>query len=261
MYSYHTRAISWLMYALKIILGDESIRRYIILYYNPELRNRGKHVIRTFDAFLRNKTTDEKKSSIIQYCGNMCKRKGVVVFTATNIQQDLLDNETHFQSYIINNKDKKLTIIDPAYNRNKRGIYEPEISNEVIIPFFESEGYDCKFIELINPAQKSKKDVYCQSWTLYILLQKLRQNEYLTDNSLDIPEDQLNKYDMLVQFYKQIFNDMPELKENLLAEYEGVIVDSNGPKSLSKNEKEKLLQYDPIDLLMNITKYDIDKIR
>ena len=33
-------AISWLLHSIKILLGDESIRRYIIIKYNPDLKNK-----------------------------------------------------------------------------------------------------------------------------------------------------------------------------------------------------------------------------
>ena len=40
------KAVSWMLHALKIVLGDESIRRYIILYYYPTITNPSKKCIR-----------------------------------------------------------------------------------------------------------------------------------------------------------------------------------------------------------------------
>ena len=50
---YRQEAISWMLHSLKILLGDESIRRYIILKYNPDITNQSKKSIRTFDAFVQ----------------------------------------------------------------------------------------------------------------------------------------------------------------------------------------------------------------
>ena len=106
------KAISWLLHSLKIILGDESIRRYIILHYNPSITNSSKKIIKTFDAFVeKGKTREQKAEKIIGYCEEICQKKGIAVFTATNIQIDKFDNETHFQSYIVDNNKQKLIIV------------------------------------------------------------------------------------------------------------------------------------------------------
>jgi len=259
--TYRQKAISWLLHAIKIILGDESIRRYIILFYYPDITNGGKKYIKTFDAFVpKGKTREDKAEVITKYCETASQKNGVVVFTATNIQQNILDNETHFQTYIVDNSTKSLIISDPAFDRTKEGnagIYMAEVSNEVVIPFFEKKGYKTKFVELTTPAQICEGDVFCQSWSLYILLQKLKNNEYLHDTSLEIPEEQINKYDMLLGFYKQLFTDMPELGENLTAEYEGEIVDNRGPNKPTKTEKENFLNFDPVELLMDMSKHEM----
>jgi len=255
------QAVSWMLHALKIVLGDESIRRYIILYYCPTISNPSKKCIRTFDAFVESaKKREEKSNEIIKYCNKMCRKQEIVVFTESNIQRTKCDDETHFQSYIIDNTTKKLSIIDPAYDSRKpeyTGIYTAEISLDVIIPCFERKGYKTEFVSLTTPAQVDVGDVFCQSWTLYILLAKLKQNEYFKNNTFEVPEDQLDKYDMLLSFYHQIFTDMPELRENLHVEYEGEIVESRGPNRLSKSEKEILLKFDPVDLLLGLTKYEM----
>jgi len=255
------KAVSWMLHALKIVLGDESIRRYIILYYCPTISNPSKKCIRTFDAFVESaKKREEKANEIRKYCNKMSRKTDVVVFTASNIQRTKCDNETHFQSYIIDNNTKKLSVIDPAYdpnNQENRGIYAAEISLDVIIPCFERNGYKTEFVSLTTPAQVDIGDVFCQSWTLYILLAKLKQNEYFRNNQFEVPEDQLDKYDMLLSFYRQIFTDMPELRENLHIEYEGEILESRGPNKLSKSEKEILLKFDPVDMLLRLTKYEM----
>lgn len=258
---YREEAISWLLHSLKILLGDESIRRYIILKYNPHLKNKSKKCIRTFNAFIpKRKTRSDKANQILKFCDKMLNKKGIVVFTATNIQRDVLDNETHFQSYILNNRAKQIIIVDPAYDRTKEngeGIYMAEVSKEVIIPFFQSKKYAIQFVDLSRPAQIYEDDVFCQSWSLYILLHKLKNNEFVQDISFEIPENQLDKYDMLLSFYKQIFEDMPELNDNLKIEYSEEITQSKGPNAPTKNEKEAMIKINPVALLLDMSKYEM----
>jgi hypothetical protein len=258
---YRQEAISWLLHSVKILLGDESIRRYIIVKYNPDIDNQAKKCIRTFNAFVQNgKSRDDKAKQIVKFCDEMSKREGIVVFTATNIQKDKLDMETHFQSYILNNNLKTILTIDPAFDRTKdaqAGIYMAEVSNEVVIPFFLTQGYSSCFVDLSNPAQVCDGDVFCQSWSLLILLNKIRNSEFLDDISFDIPHIQIDKYDMLLQFYQQIFTDLPELGDNLKTEYEAEVTNTRGPNAPTKVKKQCILDFDPRELLLSMTKNDM----
>lgn len=242
-------AISWLLHSIKILLGDESIRRYIILKYNPELKN--KNHIKTFDAFIKSgKTREHKHKEIKKYLQAISRlKKDIVVFTATNVQQDEEDIETHFQSFIVDNNNKKVYGIDPAYDKNEEdfiGIYYAEILHETIKPFFENKQYAFHLVRLSRPAQTTTDDVFCQSWSLLILLKIMENKDYEKDVEFYIPSKKLDKYNMLLEFYKQIFTDMPELLDNLKAEYEGSI-----------NDFPELLEFDSGTLLMSMKKDDM----
>jgi hypothetical protein len=242
-------AISWLLHSIKILLGDESIRRYIILKYNPELKY--KNHIKTFDAFIKpGKTREHKHKEIKKYLQAISiLKKDNVVFTATNVQQDEEDIETHFQSFIVDNNNKKVYGIDPAYNKNEEdfiGIYYAEILHDVIKPFFENKQYAFHLVRLSRPAQTTTDDVFCQSWSLLILLKIMKNKDYEKDVEIHIPSKKLDKYHMLLEFYKQIFIDMPELLDNLKAEYEGSVSDF-----------PELLEFDVGTLLMSMDKDDM----
>lgn len=258
---YHKQAISWMLHSLKIILGDESIRRYIIIKTCPTISNKAKKYIRTFDAFVpKGKTREYKAKKIIQYCQEIIKRPEIVVFTATNIQQNPMDNETHFQTFIVDNKEKKLHVIDPAFDKTRpgqQGIYMAEVANDVVIPFFKNNGYSTGFIQLSNPAQIGDDDVYCQSWSLFILLEKIKTNEFRSDISFQIPKTQIEKYAMLLSFYKQIITTLPELGDNLRLEFREELLSSRGPHAPSSVQKKSILNYDPVDLLVKMTKHEM----
>jgi hypothetical protein len=251
-------AISWLLHSLKILLGDEGIRRYIILHYYPKLKHDLVKDIRTFDAFVKKGTTrEDKNNEIRKYLKYAIKlKKDIVVFTATNVQQHDKDIETHFQSFIIDNNKKNIYIIDPAFNKNGErfvGIYYAEVTHEVIKPFFEENGYEVNFVHLSKPAQTTTDDVFCQSWSLLILLNLLDNKNYEKNVEFTIPSKKIDKYNMLLEFYKTVFNHMPDLRANLKEEYEGSINDSG----FNKKEREVLLTYDPFDLLISMKKTDI----
>ena len=78
-------AISWLVHSIKILLGDESIRRYIILKYNPELKY--KHHIKTFNAFIKpGKTREHKHKEIKKYLQVISKlKKDIDIYMYTYI--------------------------------------------------------------------------------------------------------------------------------------------------------------------------------
>ena len=249
-----TTAISWVLHSLKIVLGDEGIRRYVILHYHPKLKNKFKKQIRTFDAFIkRGKTQQDKKHEIEKYLSSIITLKDIVVFTATNIQRDIFDNETHFQSYIVDNDNKIAYIIDPAFNKNGTGIYHPEISIEIIRPFFEKHLYKVEFVKLSSPAQVNEGDVFCQTWSLLILLELLEDKKYNNDNKeFIIPKKQADKYEMILQFYKKIFNELPDLRDNLKIEYEGEIKDCRGIDCPTTADKIELLKYDTVKLLLSM---------
>jgi len=115
-------AISWILHSIKIILGDEGIRRFIILNKFPSLKHQFKKAIRTFDPFVKKrKTREDKHNEIQKYLDYAIKLDNVVVFTATNVQQNNEDNETHYQSFIVDNARVRLLQTDSA-----------RLSNEVI---------------------------------------------------------------------------------------------------------------------------------
>ena len=253
-------SISWLLHSIKILLGDESIRRYIIIKKFPKLKHKLKKDIRTFNPFVRKgKTRQDKFKEIENYLEYIIKlKKDIVVFTATNIQQNDEDNETHFQTFIVDNNNKKAYVIDPAYDKNEDefiGIYYAEVTHEVIKPFLESKGYKLQFIPLSRPAQSTTNDVFCQTWSLLILLDLLKTKKYEDPHmEYKIPTTELKCYEMILDFYKDIFIDsMPELLENLQEEYNGSINDNDE----TEEQKEKLLKIDVAGLLYQMKKSDI----
>lgn len=242
-------AISWVLHSMKEVLGMEEIRNIIIRHFIPNLKYIDK--IRTFDAFqqYKKKPFDNKKKEIIEHCKKILKWKNLAIFTATNIQINEDDNETHYQCFIVDNKNQKVYAIDPAMDHTTEtgyGIYHPTVSYEIIKPFFEKKRYKFQYIKLTNPAQINEEDVFCQSWSLYILINVLLQNKH----TIDIPKLQIDKYVILLDFYKEIL-DIPDVSSELEHVYKYNI--NENKEFIEENAKKEIKKYNlTINDLLNI---------
>jgi hypothetical protein len=200
-------AISWLIEALKTVLGYEDIRNKIVKYVKPELENQ-EHM-RTFDAFQQYETPPflDKTVEIIDYCEEIIEDKrikGKVLMTASNIQESADDMLTHYQTFIINKDTKHVYSVDPAHKKKGKGIYDPSVSRTVVFPIFRSYGYTCQYVPLRHPAQTNKNDVFCQTWSLLIGLNVLDNYDNFDIVEIPCPREKVKKYQMLLDFYKKM---------------------------------------------------------
>jgi hypothetical protein len=256
-------AISWVLHALKKVLGYDEIRKSIIEHYYPSVKN--PEYIKTFDAQIEEYSDIDdyhdkyydKMDDILDYCEDIMELDDYVVFTATNIEEFRnigRDIETHYQTFIVDNKNHQMFTIDPALKSNgKPGIYTAQIAMEEIMPFFEDNGYKTQFIRLINPAQTDDSDetadIFCQSWSLYILIQVLEKhkNNNFTRVVIDIPKSQLDRYSVLLKFYKDIVTNIPNVNQILNEEYVSEL------NEYKKTGYTKLNKLNASDLLLTIT--------
>ena len=255
-----TIAYSWTLYAMREIMGMENIRNEIVNTLFPNIKNAKK--MRTFDAFQQydEPPFDDKAIEILDYCTTVLNRKKYVLFTASNIQRDENDSETHYQSFIADNKHKKLYIIDPAYTNNGPGIYEPEIACYIVKPFFQLHGYTTHFVKMTNPAQIDTNDVFCQTWSLYIALKILNTKWVNTDELvIHIPKSQTAKYNVLLNFYTEILRKVPILSNELNTLYRNT-VEQNYAEINKWTNAETIVQMDATKLLFQMTADEMAKI-
>ena len=257
-------AISWVILALRDIMGREHIRNNIITTFVPDIPN-AKHM-KTFDAFQQYKKApfDNKQKKILKYCEKIMKLKNKVVFTASNIQQNAKDMETHYQSFLLDNTAKKLFVIDPAKTKTGYGIYAPMVTYETIQPFFEANGYTVQYIELSNPAQTNTEDVFCQSWSLYILLDVLESYASAPGSngihSVKIPKSKLKKYGVLLDFYKKVLLD-DNIANELNETYFEYITNKTNKKNIVSNggDIEKMMHMNAVDIILNMSPNDMQE--
>jgi len=273
-------AISWALDAIKDVLGTQHTRNKIIKTFFPPIKN-AQHM-KTFDAFQQYECMpyNDKENEIVEYCEEIILLKNYVVFTATNIQENEDDQETHYQTYIVDNTNKILYAIDPAINPKKKygyGIYKPMITYKTIQPFFEKNGYQFQYVKLMNPAQTLVEDVFCQSWTLYILLELLRLTSpefpcfslclhpvpfaalKATARSkivINIPKKQIDKYEILLNFYKQILV-IESISDKLDKTYKSNVKKNKAFIKTHATEFKNIALMSATDIIINMTPSDL----
>jgi hypothetical protein len=243
---YRSTAVSWTLHALKSLLGLKTVRNKIIKKFYPLIKNITK--AETFDAF-------QSPEALVAYCAEIMHYQPYVVFTASNQADATAEPETHYQTFYLDNVTKHLYMIDPSRKNKADGIYTPFIARNTIQPFYEKQGYVCEFIEMTNPAQSSERDVFCQSWSLYILINFLQDGLH----AVPIPRKQLERYTVLLNFYQVIITDIPSLKKELTKEY---VSELEANKNLiltdgTEADYQYLLTMDPVSLLWQMQAADM----
>lgn len=265
----HENIISWILIAIRTTLGYADVRSTIITHFANFIPNQTD--ITTFDGIISYNTKEEydrnktnKLNKIYRYLNKIQKKKGFVVFSASNIENysrftKKKDDVTHYQTFICDNTNKTLYCIDPALlPDNTYGIYHPFIAIETIIPYFSDIPYNTEFIRLTYPAQDNFSDVFCQSWSLYILIIVLRKtkkmmgygnNNYNFNNiTIEIPESQDERYNILLNFLKAVMT-IPFVRDVFIETYQAEI--------LRYKEDERLLTINPYNYLNNMTMNDM----
>jgi len=253
-------AVSWLIESIKTVLGYEDIRNSIIHYYFPDIRD--TEYMRTFDAFQQYDTPPfiDKALEITDYCEEIIVDdavSGIVLMTAANIQDSARDIYTHYQGFIIDKDMKRVFAVDPASTANGVGIYEAAITETVVLPIFRSYGYDCKFVTLSHPAQTNKADVFCQTWTIIIMLEGLEQLFASCDREIGVisipaPRPKIRKYTLLLDFYKDILVHIPSIGEALQEEYD-YLVNENIAEISKYADFEKIKGFCAAELMLSMS--------
>lgn len=231
--------ISWVLYAIRDLLSYEKIRKRVLstmLHSIPDIE-----IGKTFGGVY-------KKESLIKYLDNIIKNKNprIVLFTAANITEE---ETTHFQTFIVNTSNKTLVVIDPAQNDSDTNVYDADITNELIAPFFKTNGYTVSWIDTSNTCQTTVEDVFCQSWSLYLQIQGVLH----PGSRVIIPKSQDKRYDLLLGFFKELATNRWFCKK-FSEEYLFIVGSYTG---ITKRERGVLVTKDPCHIMANMTYKDM----
>lgn len=198
------KIISWVLYGLRISIGDTNIRNRIIQCYLDKEEINDILLGKTYTNFKENDVKNMIKD-LKRFQKNKKYKDRIILFTASNLP-DSETLETHYQSYIIDNKNNQLYMIDPARKPDGSGIYAPYISDNTIKPLFKESKYKVQWIKTTDACQINENDVFCQTWSLLLQLNSLVNLINKKDMKIKIPKNQDEKYKLLLKFYQTIAN-------------------------------------------------------
>lgn len=147
---------------------------------------------------------------------NIFKNDNKIHVFSLNNRISKKDNQTHFQSFIVDNINKDVYAIDPARTNKGTGIYVgwvgEELENQLKNPTLaiskknsEKLGlYKFQWVVPNRACQRNKRDVFCQSWSLLLQLNFI-QNNY--GFNLTIPRKKNDLYKLLLSFYSE-YNEL-----------------------------------------------------
>jgi hypothetical protein len=252
-------AIEWSLEFMREVMGKSYVRNLILQHFVPGIKNLDHS--ETFDGF---READDpslyknKESQILAYCEKISTIQPYVVFTASNILYDDVDEhgnqdtQTHYQCFYVDNANKTLYVFDPARKADDSdGIYEPQIAIYTVNEFFKKKKkYKVFFARLSHPAQLFESDIFCQTWTLYLLIQFFK-HDCKKGVVLPIPEKLVERYAIIIDFYHKILDAFPEVRKDLFNTYkEGLRVQENkdyilehGGSNYTISEMKKLDPY------------------
>jgi hypothetical protein len=218
---------SYIVNSLVLLLGYDDTRYDVLMY---KLKNpKGFTYGNTFSYI-------EDKKEVKDYLENVLdkEKNGIVIFTATN-PVSIKNLETHYQSFIIDNPQKKLFIIDPAYFMDTElEAYHRKITKDVILPHYESLGFEPIYID--NYCQLTSRDVYCQTWSLILLIKILNKGLNRIPKDLYKEFTTQEKKSELYHFFSDIIKNLPNVCKRLKEIYKELIqsVEGENKKILEK---------------------------
>jgi len=212
---------SWIIIAVKTVIGYTDVRNKILkecidpkyknIVYGPTFSINGKENLNEYLDDIITLMNDNKKKIILFTCTNdfgITSKKSI---------------ETHYQTFIIDTFNRNVIMIDPSRKHTESGIYSPYAA--WYIGKYIKHRIECNinWLNLKNPCQVYTKDMFCQSWSLYLLITAMN-NDILNNPNyvVNIPFELEEKYKILLKFYAIVFkikyikNILPEVWDYLL---------------------------------------------
>jgi len=212
---------AWVLYTIREVMGVGDIRIAVLKYYLETVVNINfqSHSLVEYGPTFSLGTPKAQLYKYLDYIiasMNASKDK-IILFTCNNsygpVPKKPADTiETHYQTFIVQTKKKRITMADPSRKRDSRGIYVPHAAMTVYC-YIKPKLHECNlyWLKLSEPCQvdfssnKNNEDVYCQSWSLFLQKEALSTNRAV----IEIPYLIDRKYDMLIEFYQQIVKNIP----------------------------------------------------
>ena len=116
-------------------------------------------------------------------------------------------------------------MVDPARKIHKgkmvEGIYGAHIAG-AIARWARELGYATHWVRVDNPCQRDERDVFCQTWSLYLQAAFI-SNSFEGTGIIHIPKDDDERYAILAELYRSFFKDNEHFCAIFNAEFTRII--------------------------------------
>jgi len=265
---------SWIIRALRTTIGFSDVRVEILKHYlQHRYHDKVEYCKDTFTIGVPIENLCDYLDHVLNLINN--SKDKILLFTCNNnVGITTEDNiETHYQTFVVYTKSKKIIMIDPSRERREIGIYSPHAAMFVFFYLSSRSKCDIKFnwLNLSSPCQidysksHDDDDVFCQTWSLFLQLQVM----LLDSDTIDIPNKLDEKYTILVDFYKEIMINVPFFKEELVKIWKGdkkektlgILDYDPDAKTISKSDKIKFKRLDIITMILEMTSSDFYNVK
>jgi hypothetical protein len=199
-------AVSWVLYSIRETIGLTIVRNTIL---KKQIQGLGKYPdnIQYGKTFGQGDTFEDIYEMVSNFEGS---DKRYLIFTSNGqiVQKrnkrtrydDSVLVESHYVSFIVDKQEMVVTMIDPSRKNGKIGIYNPYIGLQ-LQPYFKKNGYKVEWLEMTTPCQINHHDVFCQSWTLFLVFKFMKQGN---KDNISISKKQSKKYKKLLEYFKNL---------------------------------------------------------
>lgn len=193
---------TWIIYSLRNVLNNPDLRNKILKKNVSNSHIDEKEIVYDTEPGKITHTGDYEDEELYTYLfSNIFKNDNKIhAFTLAN-KADESSGETHFQTFIVDNEKKIIYGIDPARTNRGPGIYDA-IAGDYLKEQIEKKLTQYKFQWAVpnRACQRSSKDVFCQSWSLLLQMDFLKNN---LAYRIELKPKQKELYSILIEFYKE----------------------------------------------------------
>jgi hypothetical protein len=242
--------VSWVLFAMTETLHKDNVRRLLL---QQALQNVDRNIVYgpVFDV-VEDNVAGPHVENVVEYVlvQALIQPQGtLVLFTASDLPSE--SGETHFQAFILDTTNEILWVLDPARAPKGRMIYTSNI--EVYLENNLPQGYHKRNLPTSAACQTNERDVFCQSWSLWLQIQAvLRFGQRVV-----VPTDQRERYALLLSFFQQALM-YPQVCNALKTEYLHVLEEYRESvlEGVSRREQPRYIAsmkaVDPCQIIMSM---------
>jgi hypothetical protein len=230
-------AKGWVLFSLRSTLERGDVREAIL----RKLLDRSVYIVG--DPLSPERNYSELTPILKSFVNDI--ENPIIVFSAANLR-DPETKETHYQSFILNKRERTLTCIDPAATSSGDGIYTPYVAQR-ISKFLASKKYTTIIPPVGFACQSSPTDIFCQTWSVILLHHFLNSHSPFFPRGGRAPNDR-EKGEILLKFYR---DNLEIICEKLHEEYRANLRSDIFPGT--SFFRGCLLEYDPCELFDELT--------